>query len=113
MCFMFRRASYGGAARAYPVAGSQRRAGRAGLPGAYRCAACCCATKDAKHRGVEMKSTLAIATIAIICAAGHPIATTVNTPLAQRAPSVAFTLVAGENTADAWNGRWQGTTVSG
>ena len=50
-----------------------------------------------------MKSTLAIATIAIVCAAGHPFASTVNTPLAQRAPSVAFTLVAGESTADAWN----------
>jgi len=66
-----------------------------------------------EERGIEMKRTLAIATIAIVCAAGHPFATTVNTPLAQRAPSVAFTLVAGESTADAWNGRWQGTTVSG
>ena len=59
-----------------------------------------------------MKKTLAIATIAIICAAGHPIASTAELPLARRAPS--FTLApAGENTATVWNGRWQGTTVSG
>jgi len=60
-----------------------------------------------------MKSTLAIATIAIICAAGRPIATTVNMPLARRAPSFALTLVAGQNTGNVWNGRWQGTTISG
>jgi hypothetical protein len=60
-----------------------------------------------------MKNTLAIATIAIICAAGHPFATSVNLPLPGRAPSAAFTPVAGENTATVWNGRWQGTTVSG
>jgi len=60
-----------------------------------------------------MKSPLAIATIAIICAAGHPIATTVDMPLARHAPSFALTLLAGENTGNVWNGRWQGTTVSG
>ena len=60
-----------------------------------------------------MKSTLAIATIAIVCAAGHPFATTVDMPLARRAPSFALTLVAGQNTENVWNGRWQGTTVSG
>ena len=60
-----------------------------------------------------MKRTLAIATIAIICAAGHPISATVGMPLARRAPSAARTLVAGQNTANDWNGRWQGTTVSG
>ena len=59
-----------------------------------------------------MKSTLAIATIAILCAAGHPIATTVDTPLARRAASFALAPV-GQNTGFAWNGRWQGTTVSG
>jgi hypothetical protein len=58
-----------------------------------------------EKRGVEMKSTLAIATIAIMCAAGHPIAST--------APSFALTLLAGENTASPWSGRWQGTTVAG
>ena len=67
----------------------------------------------AKHKGVEMKSTLTIATIAIICAAGHPIATTTDMPLARRAPSFGFTLAAGQNTGNVWNGRWQGTTVSG
>ena len=60
-----------------------------------------------------MKSPLAIATIAIICAAGHPIATTVDMPLARHAPSFALTLLAGESTGNVWNGRWQGTTVSG
>ena len=60
-----------------------------------------------------MKSTLAIATIAIICAAGHPIATTTDMPRTRRAPSLGFTLVAGQNTGNVWNGRWQGTTVSG
>lgn len=60
-----------------------------------------------------MKRTLAIATIAIICAAGHPFATNVDLPLARRAPSVALTLLAGQNTATVWDGRWQGTTVSG
>ena len=59
-----------------------------------------------------MKTTLAIATIAIICAAGHPIATTVDMPLARRAPSFALVPAAGQKTT-VWNGRWQGTTVSG
>jgi hypothetical protein len=52
-----------------------------------------------------MKSTLASMTIAILCATGHPIATT--------APSFALTLVAGQSTENVWDGRWQGTTVSG
>ena len=60
-----------------------------------------------------MKSTLAIATIAIICAAGHPIATTTDLPHTRLAPSVGLTLVGGQNTGNVWNGRWQGTTVSG
>ena len=60
-----------------------------------------------------MKHTLAIATIAVICAAGHPIATTVDMPLARRAPSFALTPVAGQSTGNVWDGRWQGTTVSG
>ena len=60
-----------------------------------------------------MRSTLAIATIAILCAAGHPFATTVDKPLAQRTPSFALMLPAGQNNGFAWNGRWQGTTVSG
>jgi hypothetical protein len=60
-----------------------------------------------------MKSTLAGVTIAILYATGHPIATTVDMPLARRVPSFALTLVAGQNTGNAWDGRWQGTTVSG
>jgi hypothetical protein len=34
-------------------------------------------------------------------------------PLAQRAPSFARALAAGQNSGNSWNGRWQGTTVSG
>ncbi len=60
-----------------------------------------------------MKRTLAMATIAIICAVGHPIATTVDTPLAQHAPSFALALLGGQSTGFVWNGRWQGTTVAG
>jgi hypothetical protein len=60
-----------------------------------------------------MKSTLAITTIAIICAAAYPIATTTNMTLARRAPSFGPAPAAGQNTGFVWNGRWQGTTVSG
>jgi hypothetical protein len=60
-----------------------------------------------------MKRTLAIATIAIICGTSHPFATSVNMPLPRRAPSFALTPLAGQNTDAVWNGRWQGTTVSG
>ena len=60
-----------------------------------------------------MKRTLAIVTIAIVCAAGYSFASTNDTPLARRAPSFALTLAAGEDTGNVWNGRWQGTTVSG
>jgi len=60
-----------------------------------------------------MKSTLAIAAIAIIGAAGNPIATTVDMSRAQRAPGFALVAPAGQDTGTAWNGRWQGTTVSG
>ena len=59
-----------------------------------------------------MNSTLAIATFAIICAAAHPLATTVDRPLARRALNFVLP-VAGQNTGNEWNGRWQGTTVSG
>jgi hypothetical protein len=60
-----------------------------------------------------MKTTLAIASIAIICAAGHPVATSVDRPLLRHAPRYALTLLAGQNTDSVWNGRWEGTTVSG
>jgi hypothetical protein len=59
-----------------------------------------------------MKSSLLIATIAIICATGHPIAKTVDMPLARRASNFDLTVV-GQNTANGWDGKWQGTTVSG
>jgi hypothetical protein len=61
-----------------------------------------------------MRSTLAIATIAIICAAGHPSAkTTADMLLARRAPGFALVSAAGQNTENLWNGKWQGTTASG
>jgi hypothetical protein len=60
-----------------------------------------------------MKTTLAIATIAIICASGHLAATSADMPLRRHALSVALTLLAGQNTAGTWDGRWEGTTVSG
>jgi hypothetical protein len=82
-------------------------AGCADLPGLT------VAPEWSKQRGVEMKSTLAIATIAILCAAGHPNATTIAMPIAKRTPSFALMLPAGPNTGFMWNGRWQGTTVSG
>ena len=52
-----------------------------------------------------MKRTLASAAIAILFATGHSVSTTV--------PTFALTLVADQSTANAWDGRWQGTTVSG
>jgi hypothetical protein len=66
-----------------------------------------------QQRGVDMKRTLLIATIAIVGAAGHLFATTVDMPLVRRSPSFARPLAAGENTKNVLNGRWQGTTVSG
>jgi hypothetical protein len=60
-----------------------------------------------------MKRALAVATIAIICAAGHPLATTVDRPLARLGASFAVTPGAEQNTGNTWNGRWEGTTVSG
>ena len=59
-----------------------------------------------------MKTALAIATIAFPFAAG-PIATTIDVPLARPAASFAVAEAAGQNTASVWDGRWQGTTVSG
>jgi len=61
-----------------------------------------------------MKSALAIAAIAIICAAGDPFADPVGMPLARCASSFfAPALVAAQNTDEVWNGNWQGTTASG
>ena len=66
----------------------------------------------AKEKGVDMKALLAIATIAFPFAAG-PIATTIDVPLARAAASFAVAEAAGQDTASVWDGRWQGTTVSG
>jgi len=60
-----------------------------------------------------MTRTLAIATIVITCAAAHPIATSVDSPLARRPATLAFTPGAAQNAGNSWNGSWQGTTVSG
>jgi len=60
-----------------------------------------------------MKTTWAIVTIAISCAAGHPVATSIDMPLPRQAPSFARAPLAGQDTGIAWNGRWEGTTVSG
>jgi len=59
-----------------------------------------------------MKTALAIATIAFAFAAG-PLATTIDVPLPRSAASFAVAQAAGQNTASAWDGRWQGTTVTG
>ncbi len=56
---------------------------------------------------------MAIAAIAIICAAGHTVAASVDMRLLRHAPSFVQTPVAGQDAANEWNGRWEGTTVSG
>src|SRR5215471_5309719 len=63
--------------------------------------------------GGEMKTTLAIASIVIICAAGRSVATSVDMPLLRHTPSFALTPIAGQKADAVWNGRWEGTTVSG
>jgi len=59
-----------------------------------------------------MKTILAIATLAGIGAASHPFAATAVPPL-RHAPSFALTAFAAQKTDRVWNGRWEGTTVSG
>ena len=59
-----------------------------------------------------MNTALAIVTFAFAVAA-RPMATTIDGPLGQPAASFAVTEAAGQNTGSAWDGRWQGTTVSG
>jgi len=66
----------------------------------------------AEEKGVDMKALLAIATIAFPFAAGR-IATTIDVPLARPAASFAVAEAAGQDTASVWDGRWEGTTVSG
>ena len=60
-----------------------------------------------------MKTAWAIVTIAITCASGHPLATSIDMPLLRHAPSFALSPPASQDTGSAWNGRWQGTTASG
>src|SRR5262245_21790288 len=60
-----------------------------------------------------MKGTVAIATIAIFCAAGHPVATSGQLPFLRHAARFTLTAHAGQNTDRVWDGRWEGTTVSG
>jgi hypothetical protein len=66
----------------------------------------------AKPKGVDMKPALSIATIAFLFAAG-PIATTIDMPPVRPAAGFAVAEAAGQNTASAWDGQWQGTTVTG
>ena len=67
---------------------------------------------SAKEKGVDMKTALAIATIVFTFAAG-PIATIIDVPLARTVASLAVAQAAGQTTARVWDGRWQGTAVSG
>lgn len=57
--------------------------------------------------------TWAIAAIATVCAAGHPVATSVEMPLRPDAPSLAVIAFSSQDTDSVWDGRWEGTTVSG
>jgi len=60
-----------------------------------------------------MKIAWAIVTIAISSAGGHLDAMGIDMPLLRRAPSYARAPLASQDTGIAWNGRWEGTTVSG
>ena len=60
-----------------------------------------------------MKAALTIATSTFLLFAGAPIASTINLALARPAANVAVAQAAGQNTAIVWDGRWEGTTVSG
>jgi hypothetical protein len=69
--------------------------------------------KFQKRGDVVMKTAWAIVTMAISCAVAHPIATSIDMNLPRHALSFARAPLAGQATDSAWNGRWQGTTVSG
>src|SRR5262245_31102461 len=60
----------------------------------------------------EMGRILAIAAFAIIGAAAHPVATTVDMQV-DAAAHLAFTADDSPAAANPWDGTWQGTTVSG
>jgi hypothetical protein len=82
-------------------------------PAVLRCWARGYATKLGNPGGLDMKTILAIASIAIIRAASPLVAPKVEMPLLRQAPRYALASLAGQNTDSAWNGRWEGTTVSG
>jgi hypothetical protein len=60
-----------------------------------------------------MNTAWAIVTIALSCGAGHPAAMSSDMPLLRHPPSFAGASLAIEDSGIAWNGRWEGTTVSG
>src|SRR5579871_2447809 len=59
-----------------------------------------------------MKAALAIAIFAFPLAGGRP-ATPIDLQLARLAPGFAVAQDAGQSAEGVWDGRWQGTTVSG
>ena len=102
--------------RRYPAGGATR----AGLDAAclptwrprWRAGAYVFEPMTAKQKGVDMKTALRIATVAFFFAAG-PIATTIDMPLARPVANSAVAEAANQKIANVWDGRWQGTTVSG
>jgi hypothetical protein len=66
----------------------------------------------AKQKGTDMKVALAIATIAFPLVAGHT-ATPINLQLARSGSTFAVAQNADQNAVSVWDGRWQGTAVSG
>ena len=60
-----------------------------------------------------MKTAWAIVDDCDHCAAVHPVATSIDMPLLRHASSFAGAPLASQDTGIAWNGRWEGTTVSG
>jgi hypothetical protein len=60
-----------------------------------------------------MKTTWTIVILAISCAAAHPVATSIDVPLLRHAQSFTRAPLANQDTGSAWNGRWEGATVSG
>jgi hypothetical protein len=60
-----------------------------------------------------MKTAWAFMAIAITVSAAHPLATNVDISRLRQPPSFASAPLAIEDTGSVWNGRWEGTTVSG
>ena len=59
-----------------------------------------------------LQTACAIATMAIMWSAGQPVGKSNPTPPLRYASSFASASL-GQNTGSVWNGRWEGTTVSG